>query len=462
MPLADVFTPEHAAALYESGDDEGARRACDALLAASPADPDLLHLRAKAVYRLGDAAGALAGIEAAIAADPARAVFHLNRGRVLRAAGRRDEAAASFRRVVAIDAAHPGVWSDLGWTLREMDDPAGAVAAFEAWVAREPESVDAHLQLFAARYRAGDFAGAWPEYEWRLAANPDAEVLELPFWEGEPLEGRTVLLRAEQGMGDQIHFVRYAAFVKERGGRVVVRCHPALVRLLRTCPGVDEVVPSNAEALPPCDFQVWSGSLPRIAGTTAETIPGETPYLSADRAQAVRWRKLLAKFPEVKVGINWEGNRANVAGRNRAIPIEAFFPLAALKGVRLFSLQKGEGLSELDKVPPELKIPNLGQFFGDLYETAAAMEALDLVITNDTSLAHLAGALGRPVWIVLPTDCCWRWLDGREDTPWYPTARLFRVSPGDTLDDVAARLRDAASALPEAAARVDAPVRRSA
>jgi len=221
----------------------------------------------------------------------------------------------------------------------------------------------------------------------------------------------------------------------DRGARVTVRCHPLLARLAESCPGVECVVPADAEETPEHDAWVWSGSLPLRFGTTLRSVPAPRAYLRADGEQVLRWRKLLGHLDGMRVGINWEGNRDNAAGRGRAIPLACFLPLASVPGVRLLSIQKGFGEEALADLPADVQLPHLGQFFLDLHDAAALIEALDLVITNDTSVAHLAGALGKPVWIVLAHDCCWRWGDEREDSPWYPSARLVRArSPGAWVD----------------------------
>ncbi len=380
---------------------------------------------------------------AALERDAGHVDAHLRLGRTLMYQGRFDGAIQSFGRAIALDPNNDDLHLSLADVQRSSGDYAAAVATLEALIRRRPELVFAHLHLFATLYIRGDHLRAWSENEWRL--HGQARPYEVPVWDGSALDGRTVLLHAEQGMGDQIQFVRFARRVRDRGGRVVVQCHPGLYRLLLGCDGIDQVVKCG-EALPPFDLQVWPGSLPHLMGTTLDTIPAEVPYLRAEPEQVERWRKLLSRDAGLRVGINWAGNRYNFPGHNREIPISSFLGLARMEGVHLFSLQKGEGADELRHVPADIRLPNLGQFLTDMQDTAALIQALDLVITNDTSVAHLAGALGAPVWVVLPRQSCWRWQRERTDCPWYPTMRLFRqgwnASWGDAFREVEGAVRD--------------------
>jgi tetratricopeptide (TPR) repeat protein len=381
--------------------------------------------------------------EAAVAIRPTHPEFLRDLGRVLRDLARWDEAVECFRRTAALQGDSPSLCCDLAFALSRSGDLDGAARAWKRAVELEPSNVSYHLQYFAALHRAGDFRRAWEEYEWRLQVPNGSVAFDSPRWDGSLLDGRRILIHAEQGLGDQIQFIRYAPMVAALGGRVIVHCGAPLVRLARTCRGVeDAVVAFGKQPVPDHDVHVWSGSLPRIFATTDETVPADVPYLFPDSEQVERWRKALAHFGGVRVGINWEGNRANVQGRNRAIPLAAFHPLGRVEGVHLFSLQQGEPAEQLQEVPDDLRIVNLGQFFGNLWVTAAVMGQLDLVVTNDTSLAHLAGALGRPVWVVLHEDACWRWRESGEGSRWYPTMRLFRRSHGEDWPDVLARVKD--------------------
>jgi hypothetical protein len=298
-------------------------------------------------------------------------------------------------------------------------------------LAIEPEHADARFSQAYLLLLTGRLAQGWREYEWRFRRKGRGEgTLSRPRWDGAPLEGRTVLLRAEQGLGDTIQFVRYAALVNERGGKVVVQCQPQLASLLATCPGVDRVV-AVGDPLPEFDVHIPLMSLPLVFGTTLESIPVKTPYLWPDEAALARWKDELGGERALKVGIAWQGSPSQLFDRARSIPLAQFADLAGLDGVQLYSLQLGPGREQLATWNVTRPIVDLGDRLGDFNNTAAIMRNLDLVVTCDSSPAHLAGALGVPVWVALPLARDWRWLLDRSDSPWYPTMRLFRqAAPG--------------------------------
>ena len=309
-------------------------------------------------------------------------------------------------------------------------------------VALKPDYAVARMALGQASLLLGRFEEGWPDYEWRwltpeYAPRPFAQ----PRWQGEPVAGRTVLLYAEQGHGDTLQFVRYAALLKARGAAVVVECQPALLELLRRTPGIDRLVPLGGP-LPFFDYHAPLLSLPGAFRTTLATVPADVPYLFADPARVAAWRERLAAEPGFKVGLIWQGNPKFTGDRKRSIPLRHYAALAQLPGVRLYSLQRGDGAAQLDALAGAFVVTDLGRAEDEhsFAETAAMMCALDLVITSDTGPAHLAGGLGVSVWVALTLAPDWRWLAGREDCPWYPTMRLFRQRrPGD-WDDVFARL----------------------
>jgi hypothetical protein len=252
-----------------------------------------------------------------------------------------------------------------------------------------------------------------------------------PRWDGLPLEGRTILVRAEQGYGDALQFVRYASILKRDGARVIVECGRPVARLLATCDGVEQVIVTG-QPRPPFDCHVSLLSLPGILGTTVETIPATTSYLRPDEEMVSKWRAELSEPPAFKIGIAWQGNKTYSTDELRSFPLAHFERVARIPGVRLYSLQVRAGREQLDCVAGEWPIVDLGERLGDFHDTAAIVRNLDLVISSDTAPVHLAGAIGAPVWIALPRVADWRWLRGRDDTPWYPSATLFRqTKPGD-------------------------------
>lgn len=271
----------------------------------------------------------------------------------------------------------------------------------------------------------GDYINGFADYESRLIVHPQP-ACSIPRWHGEPLNGKTIVLEMEQGIGDGIQFLRYAPMVKARGAGRVLVTFSGPSELLARCPGVDEVLWPDKPAL--ADVRAALGSLPGIFGTRLDSIPGAVPYLFANEQLAALWSRAVNQVAEgrFKVGICWQGSPDNVADATRSIPLDAFAPLA-MSGVCLIVLQKDHGLDQLARHRfPTVQFDRLDEDRGPFEDTAAIMRNLDLVVTADTSIAHLAGAMGVPVWIALSARPDWRWLLNRDDSPWYPTAKLFR------------------------------------
>jgi Tfp pilus assembly protein PilF len=376
-----------------------------------------------------------------IALRPESAAAHYNLGNALKGLVQLEPAAESYRRALALKPNYADACNNLGTLLRYLGRPRKGVAFFERAIQIDPDNANAHLNLGAHRLLFGDFTGGWPEYEWRLR-QPDLTPRNFsqPRWQGEPLEGRSILLWSEQGLGDTLQFIRYATFVKQRGGRVTVECQPALARLLARSPGVDRCI-AQGDALPAFDVQASLLSLPGIFGTTLEGIPAAVPYVATDTQLVAAWARELAAVEGFKVGIVWQGNPEFTKDRFRSIPLDHFRPLAGVPGVRLFSLQKGAGRDALAGPAGDFPLVDLADRLHDFDDTAAVMSNLDLLITSDTSPAHLAGALGVPVWLALGLAADWRWLLEREASPWYPTMRLFRQRALDDWAEVFDRIR---------------------
>jgi len=310
----------------------------------------------------------------------------------------------------------------------------------------DPRSASAHWNRSLAWLQAGDFEQGWSEYEWRWQrqkAKPHA--FRQPLWDGSSLAGRTIALHVEQGTGDTFQFIRYAALVKQRGGTVILRCPSPLIPLLSRCRGVDQLVSESAE-LPHSDAQAPLMSLPGIFKTSLATVPATVPYLFVDERRVEAWRSHVRSTAGFTVGIAWQGNRHHAWDHHRSVPLSAFASLASLPGVCLISLQKGYGSEQvrsLGKRLPIIELPSEQNPAAESFvDTAAIMKSLDLVITVDTSIAHLAGALGVPVWVGLSLMADWRWLFDREDTAWYPSMRLFRQTRLGDWTSVFGRIRD--------------------
>jgi hypothetical protein len=279
----------------------------------------------------------------------------------------------------------------------------------------------------------GDFARGWAEYEWRwrCKGNPERSYPSRQ-WSGEAPSGKTILIQTEQGFGDSFQFLRYVPMVAALGAEVVLAVPGPLLRLAETLPGVNGVVTEN-DALPDFDFYCPLLSLPGIFGMSVEKIPAVVPYLYSPKETAAVWESRLAAETGLKVGLVWSGNPANRMNPRRSIPFPALEPLWRIPGIRWYSLQVGSPTAEISRALHQ-PIMDLSPLLTDFAETAAAIQHLDLVISVETAVAHLAGALGQKVWVPLTVVPAWRWLLGRDDSPWYPTMRLFRQStPGDWI-----------------------------
>lgn len=348
---------------------------------------------------------------------------HLNSGRMT-------EAVSMFRKGIRHGAHSPDLYNNLGVALLYRSKPSEAAGAFRQALQLKPQFAEAHQNLARALLIQGDFEQGWIEYEWRLRNRlGDRRKLATPRWGGLPLGDRRLLVKAEQGLGDTLMFVRFLSLIRQGGGHLVLQCHRALHPLLRQLDEVDELVGDNVR-VEDCDFEIPLLSLPGLLGTRVTTIPAEVPYLRADQPLVDAWRKRLERIPGLRVGIAWQGNPAFDGDRYRSIPLEQFEPLAKLPGVRLISLQKGFGCEQIPSVSDRVSVVDFGagldESTGNFMDTAAIMKSLDLVITSDTAIAHLAGGLGIETWVVLSAAPDFRWLMNRDDSPWYPTVKLFR------------------------------------
>jgi Flp pilus assembly protein TadD len=412
-------------------------------LALRPDYPKALYHLALHLIGRGEGAAALPIIERACALDPAQAALHGARAIALRIADRFALADAAYRRALALDPAAWGTLYNYGNLRLASADPEGALAWYARAIAFRPDDPEYHWNRSLALLTAGRFAEGWRAYEWRWRWPGFSEAprdFTQPAWDGGALDGRTILLHAEQGLGDTIQFIRYARLVKERAARVVVECQPELIRLLAGVAGIDHLVARGA-ALPDFDVHAPLLSLPRLFGTDVATIPAPSAYLDAPamldlppfpslRPPGLRPPGL--RPPGLKIGIVWAGNPKHGKDRQRSVALDRLAPLAELDGARLYSLQVGPRAAELGTSALAGRIADLSERLDDFADAAGAIAALDLVITVDTAIAHLAGALGAEVWTLLPFAPDWRWLLGRDDSPWYPSMRLFRqAAPGD-------------------------------
>jgi tetratricopeptide (TPR) repeat protein len=347
---------------------------------------------------------------------------------------------ACLRRLAELRPGFPESWNNLAAVLRQQCKFDEAVKCYQEALRLQADFAQGHKNLGMTWLQLGNFEQGWAEYEWRWKCLPfRPRPFTQPPWDGSPLAGRTILLHAEQGLGDAIQFVRYAPLVKERGGSVVVECPEVLLGLLSTCRDIDRLVAKDSP-LPAFDTHAPLLSLPGLFKTSRATIPADIPYLSATPELKKRWRKEIDTAEGFRIGIAWQGNPQHPGDWQRSVLLSRFAPFAKLPGVRLFSLQKGRGAEQLTEATGSFPIVDLANRFENFTDTAGALANLDLVITVDSAVAHCAGALGMEVWVLLPLVPDWRWLLEGEDSPWYPTMRLFRQTKAGDWDGVFNRL----------------------
>jgi tetratricopeptide (TPR) repeat protein len=392
-----------------------------------------------ALYELKKFDDAADAQRSAIAASPNFAEAYSNLGNALHALHRFDEAVAAYRHAIALKPNFADAWANLGTTLHHGGDFSEGVAVLRHAIALAPHHANAHTGLALLLLMRGDFGEGWDEYEWRLRST---EVKGPRFpqkpWQGESLAGKHIYLQAEQGFGDALQFARYLPLLAARAARVTIRVQQELVTLLReSLPNVTVLGDRGDPAPYQCDAALVS--LPRLLRTRLETIPAKVPYLRAPGETVPRWQRRLAAMAGVKVGVAWAGKPDHINDHRRSVDIALLAPLLAVRGASFASLQVGPRAADLRQLGKS-SIDDLAPQLADFAETAAAVHALDLLITVDTSLAHAAGALGKPVWVLLPWVADWRWMLDREDNPWYPNMRLFRQNKGEQWPAVIARV----------------------
>ncbi len=451
------YQPRHVEALVNLGfalnelDRFEEARACyEQARALQPELPEIHHNLGNVLREQGQIEEAMACYEEALRLRPDYAKAHINKGVALVGRGDVAEGAACLRRGVELQPDFAEAHNSLGTALSAQGDLTDAIAQYEHAIRLKPDFPEAYWNRSLVRLLQGDYERGWRDYEWRWRCRRAFPLpnLSQPRWDGSPLEGRTILLYAEQGLGDTLHFVRYAALLKAQGARVVLQCQAPLIPLLSRCAGIDEIIPWGAR--PPA-FDIWTPmlSLPHLLQTRLESIPADIPYLFADPALVEHWRRQFASVPGFKVGIAWQGSPRHPWDRHRSVRLSCFEPLARVRGVQLISLQQGPGTEQLQGC--SFAVANLGDLIdrtsGAFMDTAAILRNLDLVITVDTALAHLAGGLGVQAWLALHYTPDWRWLLGRDRSPWYPTIRLFRQPAIGDWTSVFARMAEELQAL---------------
>lgn len=421
-----------AAALFGRGDLAGAQVLCEAILRGDPRHFWALHLAATIALREERFADCVALAGRALEREPTHPDVLCNRGAALRHLNRIEEALADYDRALAGQPRSAVACNNRGVALAALNRHREAVESYSQALRIQPGYSSARFHRGLSLLTLGDFERGLEDYEARgdpaSGLGPHRRFAQ-PAWTGrEDVAGRTVLLHAEQGMGDTLQFCRYARLVKAKGATVIVEAHPPLAPLLEGVEGIDRTLPVGAP-LPPFDFHCPLASLPRVLGTRRDAdIPAGTAYVAAPAAHVERWRGLLGPRARPLIGLAWSGHPLQANDRNRSMRLEQLAPLLAVDAT-FVSLQKD--VREADRALLERSggLLDFRAHIADFRDTAALVSLADLVITVDTSVAHLAGAMGKPVWIMLCFSADWRYLLDREDSPWYPSARLFR-QPG--------------------------------
>ncbi|MBL7185329.1 MAG: tetratricopeptide repeat protein [Phycisphaerae bacterium] len=367
----------------------------------------------------------------ALRINPDYAEVYNNLGIVFKDRGRLAEAIAYYEQAIQLAPHFFEAHYNLGNALKELGRCDEAIENYQRAIQIKPGYAQAHWNRSHAYLLKGDFVNGWQGYEWRR--NPELEILTYPHrhhqprWDGSDFAGKRLLVYCEQGLGDSLQFMRYLPMVKARGGTVIFEAWKPLHGILLDSANVDHLLELSFEQKTDADFDLHISlmDLPALFGTTLETIPADVPYVLPNPQKVGHWRTRLDN-PGLKVGIVWAGSPEHGNDHNRSCPLEMFAPLAAINRVKLHGLQKGEAAGQVERLSQVVAIENLSEDLHDFADTAAAVENLDLVISVDTAPAHLAGAMGKPTWTLLPFAPDWRWMLDREDSPWYPTMRLFR------------------------------------
>lgn len=426
----------------------------DRALASAPDFAPAWNNRACVLRDLGRAADALASCDHALALQPGYPDAWSNRGNALSDLNRPHEARESYQRALELAPAFADAWNNLGLTQVDLNEHAQALHSYERALAVNPAAAETHWNRSLCLLQLGQLEAGWAEYEWRWERSrikASRRTFAQPLWLGDfSINGKTILLHAEQGLGDTLQFCRYAKTVSKLGAKVVLEVPRELMRLMSTLDGVNQLIEAG-HALPPFDCHCPLLSLPLACKTDLANIPSKTPYLFADPQASREWHERIAAPAQkcLNVGLVWAGgNRPHVAelrknDARRSITFERLAPILDVPNVRFFSLQKGPAARQLQHDDSHLDVIDYTEELDDFADTAALVENLDLVISVDTSTAHLAGALDKPVWILNRFDTCWRWMLERTDTPWYAQAKLFRQPALGDWDSVMRNVRDA-------------------
>jgi Flp pilus assembly protein TadD len=417
-------------ALCDNGQVDDAITTCLHVIELNPKYAAAYNNLGTALKQAGRFDQAIAAFDKSIQLQPNLAEPHCNLGVAQADSGLLQEASISLRRAIELNPNYAKAHINLGVVLCNLGQRKQAIIACERAIELEPDLEQAHCNFAQILLTQGDFERGWSEHEHRWKANPRIRPIPLsqPRWNGEPLNGRTILIHAEQGFGDAIHFIRYVPLIAAHGGKVILECQPELVQLFRQVTGVEKIIPAG-QPLPPFDLHCPLMSLRLVMTTTLQSIPATVPYLFAEK-----WKKPLTNTA-LNVGLAWAGRPTHSNDQNRSMKLADFQRLGKIPGITFHTLQKGSAASEALSPPAGMTLIDHSAELHDFTDTAGLICELDLVISVDTSIAHLAGALGKPIWVLLPFVPDWRWMRDRSDSPWYPTMRLFRQSRWGSWDE---------------------------
>jgi len=432
---------QHANALLSAGRAEEALDEFRQVLARVPQHAEARLNSGVAHAALGASEQAVAEFDAALSIMPGHPGAHYNRGLALHDLGRYAAALDAHERVLASAPEHAGAWLHRGRALAALNRLDEAVASYGKAGAIRKDDANVHFSEALALLALGDYRRGFEKYEarWRRSGMPAQKSRGRPLWLGEyPLARKTVLLHAEQGFGDTIQFARYVPLLAATGAKVVLEVQSELMALMARLDGGAKII-RRGDTPPPFDVHCPLGSLPLALRTEPDTVPAEIPYLSADDASLAKWSARIGALARPRIAIAWSGNADHFNDRNRSIPFARLAPLFSIPA-RFVSIQRDVRREDVERLAAETRVTHLGGQLANFTDTAAAIALSDLVISADTAVAHLAGAMGRPLWVLIPFQPDWRWtLDG-ETSPWYPTARLFRQTSLGDWDGVIARV----------------------
>jgi tetratricopeptide (TPR) repeat protein len=429
MPRQPDIHHVHGLVLMQQKLWEKALQQFDRAIALNPHSAVYHRSRGNALQHAGDPQGAAEAFKQAIFLDPRDSSAMIDLGNALYAQGGSAQALQWYQNAAELDPGDPMALNNIGKLLHDQGQMNQALQYYDKSLAIEPEYAEARFNRSVLLLARGEYADGWGEYEWRFRRKSAHQVYPRNYqvdpWNGSSYAGKRLLVHCEQGMGDMIQFCRYLPQVKALGGALIVEAHAPLLSLLSGMTAADQVVPFNVHRQPAVHFDLFAPllSLPRLFRTTLNNIPNQVPYLHADPHRAAKWSDISRHAKGLRIGLVWYGSTVDLS---RACPIEQIEALFSVTDAHFFSLQKGLAEQSVARISKFANVTHWGDRLNDFGDTAAAIEGLDLIISVDTATAHLAGALGKPVWVLLPAVADWRWLLDREDSPWYPTARLFR------------------------------------